>query len=140
MSNVASNYDVASNYQNADGLGGERRGLVAVLTDADTGYLAPVVPGPPVRYFMSLPAFGERRQLTRMLKVEVSRGEDVACAVYAPALGVGGVGEDLDAALNDMGESAFILAEDYAGIPVEQRDSSVAEALARLEKYLPRPH
>jgi hypothetical protein len=108
----------------------------SLLLDADTGSPADRLDGPSLRYYMVLTAFGRRYHLNQMLMVEVGPGDDLPVMVFAPALGVGGVGATLESALTDMGDTAVMVWESHRATPREQRDGSVRIELDRLDAYL----
>jgi|SRR6266850_2405457 len=98
------------------------------------GLVPPAVPQ--LRAYMVLKAGQERRHLQRVLRVEVSAGEDFPTVVYAPDLNLHGYGVDLENALDDLGGTALSVWRSHHRTPVKQRGGSVVEELARLDRFL----
>jgi hypothetical protein len=112
---------------------------VAVETEwieADSGY--PFSPAlarrgrlVPVRTVMYLTRLSDGQKLRNPLKVEISPTDDLGFDVYAPALNLGGVGESLDGAVQDLEGTLLALRSEYFGSPSE---SLASDALALVQR------
>lgn len=75
---------------------------------------------------------GSPRRLPRPVKLEVEEGEDRAFVVYAPMLKLGGTGNTIGSAAEDLVDTALSLWDELRQTPAEQLDGSAMMLLRRL--------
>jgi hypothetical protein len=77
---------------------------------------------------------GQVVKLKQQLKVDVESGTDTPIVVFAPALGMGGVGNDIVSALVDLSCTIYSLWEEYSNTPAQELAPSAKRLLRRLSR------
>jgi hypothetical protein len=85
----------------------------------------------PVRDVMYMRAIGNRLAANAPIKVEISPSEEGRFSVYAPALTLGGVGENLEKAAMDLTTTIESLWDSFAN---ENPDTLTSDALKLSER------
>ncbi|MFH0899319.1 MAG: hypothetical protein V2A73_01690 [Pseudomonadota bacterium] len=76
--------------------------------------------------------------LRRPLKVELAPGDEVPVTAFAPAIGVWGCGNTIEAAFRELGQATHALHQNLESTPPESLDSSARELLSQLRVFLGR--
>jgi hypothetical protein len=111
------------------------RGEVWIQADGDADVFRPPLARRgalvPVRDLLYVQAIHGGPRLGKPLKVELSPTDDMGFDLFAPALGLGGVGETLDMAVRDLESTVVALWSEYSSTP---RNQLAPDAIALLEK------
>jgi len=95
-----------------------------------------LVPVERVMYLQVL-AVGDRWvPLRQLLKIEVDPGEDYTFVVFAPAVGLGGVGDTLSQAVQSLSENIRAMWEELRDTPANELHFTAQTRLERLRAFI----
>ena len=75
-------------------------------------------------------------RLRQILKIEVDPGDDYAFVMFAPSIGVGGVGDTLPDAVRSLSENAIALWEELRSTPESELHHTAQARLNRLRAFI----